>query len=344
MDCGICGTVRSKHVGECTVCILKAEHVLIRKEIERISEGLDEMKKNERSESLQLEVGRLSKWVSELRREGSVRKKVVRSDSVETRGSCRQEVEKGQANGRGMGVSRPSDSPRQECKRGRAIEADRTADRWCVVENRSNKIRIMRDTRPVTCSNRFSCLSDGEESEVSSCDVGFPKGKTEALLIGDSQIRYLDRTFRNTDKRKRMRVCYPGARVNDIVDRIDREIADTNANARVIVHVGTNDIGYRRSEELIASYRNLIERLKVSGRRCIVSGILPRLGAGLEWESRAFGLNERVRSLCLSEDIGFLDHWEDFQDKNLFARDGVHLSREGVQLLSYRLERCLQGN
>ncbi|KAL7637998.1 UNVERIFIED_CONTAM: hypothetical protein RMT77_011611 [Armadillidium vulgare] len=161
VDCGICGTVRRENVVECTFCILKAEHVLIRKEIERISEDLDEMKKNERSESLKLEVGRLSKWVSELRREGSVRKKVVISDSVETKGSCRQEVDRGQANGRAMGVSRPSDSPRQEFERGRAIEADRTADRWCVVENRSNKIRIMRDTRPVTYRNRFSCLSDG---------------------------------------------------------------------------------------------------------------------------------------------------------------------------------------
>src|ERR1700755_569693 len=124
VDSGICETARNEHVGECTVCILKAEHVMIRKEIERISEDLDEIKKNERSESLQLEVGRLSKWVSELRREGSVRKKVVSSDSVETRGSCRQEVERGQAISRGMGVSRPSNSHRQEFKRGRAIEAD----------------------------------------------------------------------------------------------------------------------------------------------------------------------------------------------------------------------------
>ena len=65
------------------------------------------------TESLQLEVGRLSKWVSELRREGSVRKVVVSNDSIETCGSCRQEVERGQANGGVMGVSRPSDSPRK---------------------------------------------------------------------------------------------------------------------------------------------------------------------------------------------------------------------------------------
>ena len=55
-------------------------------------------------------------------------------------------------------------------------------------------------------------------------------------------IRHLDKTFQNKDRRKRMRVCFPGARVSDIVDRIDREFVNTNVDATVIVHVGTNDI------------------------------------------------------------------------------------------------------
>ena len=84
-------------------------------------------------------------------------------------------------------MHRTSDSPRQEFERGRAIEVDRTADRWSVVQNR-NKIRISRNTRPVICSNRFGCLSDGDEPEVTSCDFWFPKGKAGALLIGYSLV------------------------------------------------------------------------------------------------------------------------------------------------------------
>ena len=157
-------------------------------------------------------------------------------------------------------------------------------------------------------------------------------------------IRYLDRTFQNKNKKKRLRVCYPGARVSDIVDRIDREIDSTNVDSEVIVHVGTNDIGHRRSEELIADYRRLIQKMKASGRRCMISGILPRLGAGQEWGSRALGVNERVRKLCFSENIRFLDLWREFLDKDLFAADGVHLSRKGVELFSTSLETCLAKN
>lgn len=48
-------------------------------------------------------------------------------------------------------------------------------------------------------------------------------------------------------------------------------------------HVGTNDIGYKRSKELMTRYKMLIQRMKAIGR-CMVSGILPRLRAGQEWE------------------------------------------------------------
>ena len=183
-----------------------------------------------------------------------------------------------------------------------------------------------------------------EGSEKVNDNAGFSKGKAEALLVGDSMIRHLDKTFQNKDRRKRMRVCFPGARVSDIVDRIDREFVNTNADATVIVHVGTNDIWYKRSEELIERYRELIEKMKDSGRRCMISGILPRLGAGQEWKSRALCVNDRVRNLCSSENIRFLDLWSEFQNRDLCAVDGVHLSRKGVEFFSASLETCFPKN
>ena len=196
-------------------------------------------------------------------------------------------------------AERARDSPRQEDDRGRDIKVDnRPADSWNVVGGGNKQLKVSRVSQPVPCRNRFDCLSDREGSERANGNAGLSKGKAEALLVGDSMIRHLDKTFQNKDRRKRMRVCFPGARVNDIVDRIDSEFVNTNADATVIVHVGTNDIGYKRSEELIKRYRELIEKMKDSGRRCMISGILPRLGAGQEWKSRALCVNDRVRKLC----------------------------------------------
>lgn len=313
--CDNCGTVRGENVSECFVCLMSVEMVSLRKENERLSDKVDE----------------LNGIVFELRREASVRNKV-----------CRK-VETGMV--RTTRAERTRDSPRQEDDRGRAIVvADRPADSWKKVAAGNVQFRYRKVSQPVPCRNRFDCLSDREGSVRANDNAGIFKEKVEALLVGDSMIRHLDKTFQNKDRRKRMRVCFPGARVNDIVDRIDREFVSTKVDSTVIVHVGTNDIGYKRSEELLAGYRRLIEKMKDSGRRCIISGILPRLGAGQEWKSRALCVNDRVRKLCSLEDIRFLDLWTEFQNRDLFADDGVHLSRKGVEVFSAGLETCLSKN
>ena len=40
--------------------------------------------------------------------------------------------------------------------------------------------------------------------------------------------------------------------------------------------MGVNDVGRVRSEELVDRYRELLREIKESGRRYIVSGVLPR--------------------------------------------------------------------
>ena len=95
---------------------------------------------------------------------------------------------------------------------------------------------------------------------------------------------------------------------------------------------------------MIERYRELIEKMKDSGRRCMISGILARLGAGQEWKSRALCLNDRVRKLCSSENIRFLDLWSEIQNRDLFADDGIHLSCKGVELFSAGLETSLSKN
>ena len=333
VQCDSCGVMKGEHVNECTVCNLKEENVMLKLEIKMMSESM-----NEENEMYKLEmkmmsesINELEKQLFEMRKEESVRPKISRDVQARREGAT--------------GVLGSSDSPRQENdRRGDEEVVDRAASSWKVIGNGDTCIRISKVSNPVNCSNRFDCLPDEGGSEIANDDVQFSKSKTETLLVGDSMIRNLDRTFQKKDRRKRMRVCFPGARVNDIADRIDREIMVTSADSTVIVHVGTNDIGQKRSEELIASYRRLIAKMKESGRKCMISGILPRFGAGQEWESRALGINERVRKLCSSYSVRFLDLWGDFQDRKFFVGDGLHLSFKGVERFSNILENSLSKN
>ena len=319
--CEICGNVRRENVNECIVCILMDENLFLRKGLNEFHDRMNESEKDREIENLKGEVEKLNKIVHEFRNEGSVRNK-VRPDQVGIKG-----------------LGREADQ-----ERGSLTGEDRTAADWRVVSNGENRIRLLRESQPVVCSNRFGALSEREGAETSTGGTEPSKGKYEALLVGDSQIKYLDRSFSNRKGKKRMRVCYPGARVKDVRDRLARDINCTNEDANVIVHVGTNDIGYRRSEELIEHYRELIQILKSSRRKCCLTGILPRLGTGDEWKSRALGINNRIQSICRDENVDFLDLWIEFSSKDLFARDGVHLSQKGVNLFSASLETYLSEN
>ena len=126
-------------------------------------------------------------------------------------------------------------------------------------------------------------------------------------------------------------------------------VKGTGKEALVMVHVGVNDFGKVGCGELLNKYRKLLREVKESGRKCIVSGVLPRQKVGGMWLSHALGLNDRLSKLCGESGVGFVDEWDRFYGRQeLYAMDGVHFSRKGVQELSECLERAVrqysQGN
>ena len=109
----------------------------------------------------------------------------------------------------------------------------------------------------------------------------------EVLVVGDSRIRYLDRTLCDKDRERRMTCCLPGTGVKDVVKRYRRIVKGTGKEAVVVVHVGVNDVGRVRSEDLLLRYRELLREVKESGRSCVVPGVLPRQRVGGMWLSQA---------------------------------------------------------
>ena len=102
------------------------------------------------------------------------------------------------------------------------------------------------------------------------------EGSLEVLVLGDSRIKYLDEIFCEVDRMRRMTFCLPEAGVQDVVERYKRVVEEARKDTLVVVHVGVNDVGRVRSEVLVDRYRELLREIKESGKRCIVSGVLPR--------------------------------------------------------------------
>ncbi|KAG0720097.1 hypothetical protein GWK47_031334 [Chionoecetes opilio] len=206
----------------------------------------------------------------------------------------------------------------------------------------------------VPLHNRYAVLGE-EDMGVKSRGVeeqqaGDRSGKgPEVVLVGDSQVKYLDQNFCERDRDRRTRVCYPGASVQDVTDRLDRLMVGTGKDAVVVVHVGGNDVGKARSEELVTRYKALLEKVKESGRKGVICGVIPREYVGQEWLSRALSLNSKIEELCKDMGLRFVDGWDTFYGKHsMYTRDGVHLSKMGTEAYGDQLEKAVrlasQGN
>jgi len=68
--------------------------------------------------------------------------------------------------------------------------------------------------------------------------------------------------------------CLPGARVRDISDQLERFLEREGEDPVVVVHVGTNNIGRTRKEDLFGDFEELGIKLKNRSSRVIISGLL----------------------------------------------------------------------
>ncbi len=57
---------------------------------------------------------------------------------------------------------------------------------------------------------------------------------------------------------------------------------------------------------------------------------------------RAFCMNNRVKELCKTSNVGYIDMWDEFIGlKHVFKDDGLHLSYLGCRKYGSILERAL---
>ena len=188
---------------------------------------------------------------------------------------------------------------------------------FTVVKNRfapTNKKNFL----PISTYNRFKVLNEEEEDAL------------ETRLVGDSLVRTQLSEFVGRACASRRRFCMPGARLDDITAACDEAASGAEDNALFVIHAGTNDVEFTRSEELMEKYKRMIQRFKTKSHNVIISGILPRTRAPAHFYDRAFSTNSRLRTLCTDEGVDYVNLWDDFYNKPfLFQEDGLHLNEVG---------------
>lgn len=255
--------------------------------------------------------------------------------------------------------------------RGERLEGKQVGkEEWNLVNRGGMKFSLKKQRKnQVAVKNAFSALHDeceGREEigvmesaksgnpdvrpgvlrsakKVGSGRVRSHSGGRGLYVVGDSQVRYLDDRVLLSDVRKH--VCLPGAGIGRVLDRIENIMEDKGSDPiAVCLSAGGNDVGKRRSVELMKQYREVLEKIKSKGGVSVVCGVLPRRGVSREWLSRAIGINCSLDKYCSDHAIPFIDVWHRFYGNDvMYARDGVHLSRQGVAVLARAVDSVVAG-
>ena len=182
----------------------------------------------------------------------------------------------------------------------------------------------------IKLNNKFEVLNNNEELNT--------------IIMGDSQLRNIGTIInyrkKKGSKKKTTAICYPGANIKFINNKI-QDLQTDCKETDLVIHVGGNNIRtsedgkFTSTEEIIESYKHVIESAKLKGRKIVMTGIIPRRLENNEWLSRAIAINDRIKSMCNNRHINFIDLWEEFyDDESLFDKKGVHLSNKGCNKLA----------
>ena len=182
---------------------------------------------------------------------------------------------------------------------------------------------------------------DGERRKTFSAAVIDGRERTSTIYVGDSIVRKTDRRL---GKGKDVVVCLPGARIEHVTERVEK-IVGRGKGGTILVHVGTNNADKEGTTAIVKKYRDLLKRTKQARiGQIILSGILPVIGSRNQGyrNSRRMSINSLVQQLCKEEDVGFVDLWSSFVEKEeMYMRDGLHLSGKGAGVFADGLKQAV---
>ena len=161
--------------------------------------------------------------------------------------------------------------------------------------------------------------------------------KDQAVVIGDSQVKYLiPENLTTTDIKVQVR-SVSGLKVEQTSQRFSREL-NQNSIAHVIVHVGTNSAEHYSVDELSHQYSDLAYDLIEKCTKITLSSVIRRGDKPLLNEEIDY-LNDKLYDICKTLSLNFVRN-DNISASNL-SRDGLHLNRSGQSKLAANILNVL---
>jgi hypothetical protein len=186
--------------------------------------------------------------------------------------------------------------------------------------------------RGKTYPNRY--LEELENTEIWEASTNIPD--CEMLYLGDSIIKYTSGIV-NTQV-----VAYKGINVAQLGARImSHKIPYIHGKRLILLHVGTNNVEYNDSQEIIEQFQYLVNviRHQVPDINIAISHIIQRPKDYLQTSMTVWEVNTKLDELKEAWDVQTLPVFSKFTHcsapvVDYFAIDGIHLKKNGIDELS----------
>ncbi|MGK2860351.1 MAG: hypothetical protein ACSLE0_00325 [Chitinophagaceae bacterium] len=124
------------------------------------------------------------------------------------------------------------------------------------------------------------------------------------MLVGDSLARGVGAKL---DKQSNMfsTVSIGGARIETVTDEVGT--MEDKEDRHLVIIAGTNNVQKEGSTEILSKFSTLIEVSKgVTNRKISICGIPRRTDLSSYQDSRRFGVNMRLKEMCIEQGIEYI--------------------------------------
>ena len=164
--------------------------------------------------------------------------------------------------------------------------------------------------------------------------------RKKVIIIGDSMVKNIHSWKLRAALRQNVIVrSISGAKTSDMV-HYTKPVMEENANLHIL-HCGTSDLRSKMTAETIAqNITKVALSMKKDNSSIIISGICPR-GDNDDLKEKACLVNEKLREICNSRNIGFINN-DNIDKAQHLNKSRLHLNQYGDAILAGNLREAIE--
>ncbi|RMC20193.1 hypothetical protein DUI87_01039 [Hirundo rustica rustica] len=166
--------------------------------------------------------------------------------------------------------------------------------------------------------------------------------RRRVIVVGDSLLRGSEGPICQPDPSHREVCCLPGARVQNITERLPVLIQPSDYYPLLILQAGSDEIEKRSVKAIKRDFRALGQAIDRAGAQVVFCSVPLVAEENDERNRRTHIINKWLKGWCHRQNFGFFDHGEIFTTPALLEPNGIHLSVKGKRFLTHELAELVE--